>query len=50
VEAFDGANRYAIGEAAEMAIVSDDVRHISRDSNSETNNRQTERIDGPCVA
>jgi hypothetical protein len=32
VEAFDGANRHAIGEAAEMAIVSDDVRHISRDS------------------
>jgi len=45
VETFDGADRNAIGEAAEMAIVSDDVRHISRDSNSETNGRRTERID-----
>jgi hypothetical protein len=43
VETFDGAYRNAIGEAAEMAIVSDDVRHISRDANSETNNRRTER-------
>jgi len=45
VEAFDGAYRHAIGEAAEMAIVSDDVRHISRDLNSEKKNRRTERID-----
>jgi hypothetical protein len=37
VEAFDGAYRHAIREAAEMAIVSDDVSHISRNSNSETN-------------
>jgi hypothetical protein len=50
VEAFDGANRHAIGEAAEMAVISDDVRHISRDSSSETNNRRTERIDGARVA
>ena len=47
VEAFDGAYRHAIREAAEMAIVSDDVRHIWRDSNSETNNPRTERTDFP---
>jgi hypothetical protein len=47
VEAFDGAYRHAIREAAEMAIVSDDVRHIWRDSKSETNNPRTERTDFP---
>src|SRR4051812_48272341 len=31
VEALDGADRHAIGKAAEMTIVSDDVRHIPRD-------------------
>jgi hypothetical protein len=49
VEAFNGAYRYAIGEAAEMAIVSNDVSHISRHSNSETNNPRTERIDSVRV-
>jgi hypothetical protein len=43
MEAFDRAYRHAIGEAAEMAIISDDVSHISSDANSETNNRRTER-------
>ena len=45
VEAFDGAYRHALRETAEMAIVSDDVRHIWRDSNSEKKNWRTERID-----
>jgi hypothetical protein len=34
VEAFDGADRHAIRKAAEMTIVSDDVRHIPRDLNA----------------
>jgi hypothetical protein len=38
VETLNGAYRHAIGEAAEMAIVSNDVSHIPRHSNSESNN------------